>query len=578
MTSQLTVLVVDDSPVDRTLLSAFVNRMGHRAVTAESGEEAICAVAQEPPDLVLMDVTMPGMGGLRAAARLQELSGTRWLPVVLVTADDRAEAFARGLAAGGDYYLTKPVHFASLQAQVLAIQRALRLQSEIEAKNRELEGYRLATEREKEMASGLMQKIVNAHLLDDPALHWWLAPAEHFSGDLIAAARNPRGILHLILADGTGHGLAAAINVMPIVEPFYAMTKKGFDLGAIAQELNQKTRAWLPVERFVAATLIAVDFGNASIEVWNGGNPPCVVLDDDGRVVHSFVPRHPPLGVICVQKFDAAVEVFRFTSACQLIAYSDGAIMTSVSPHQVMGVNGVLDALTGAAPDQRLERFKALVETRHHEDDVTVMVVDCVPAHHDGLAGGAASGKHAAPRLDDCRFSITFSAKELKYLDTVSLALDFVERIDATHPHRRKLFMLLSELVTNAIDHGLLEIDPAIKREPDGFERYLTLRSESLARQSAGRLELTLELTTYDAKPVFRIVIADSGAGFDYQRVLSALTLPDHDNPYGRGIALVKALCLSLEYRGTGNQVVAIYDLGVPASAEVATAIATPCS
>ena len=132
------------------------------------------------------------------------------------------------------------------------------------------------------------------------------APAERFSGDLIAAARDPHDILHLILADGTGHGLAAAINVMPIVEPFYAMTRKGFDLGTIAQELNQKTCAWLPVERFIAATLVAVDFSKATIEVWSGGNPPCVVVDEDGRVVHSFAPRHPALGVICVQRFDAA--------------------------------------------------------------------------------------------------------------------------------------------------------------------------------------------------------------------------------------------------------------------------------
>ena len=187
----------------------------------------------------------------------------------------------------------------------------------------------------------------------------------------------------------------------------------------------------------------------------------------------------------------------------------------------------------------------------------------------DGVTDGDAPGKHAAPRLEDCRFSITSGAEELKYLDTVSLALDFVNRIDATRPHRSKLFMLLSELITNAIDHGLLKLDSAIKREPDGFERYLTLRSERLARQTAGRLDLTLELTTVDAKPVLRVVLADSGAGFDYQQVLSALALPDHDYPYGRGIALVKALCLSLDYRGTGNQVVAIYDLCVPTNAAV---------
>lgn len=572
MTTQLTVLVADDSPVDRAILEALVQRMGHHTVTAESGEEAVHAFAQEQPDLVLMDVMMPGAGGHAAATRIKELSGARWIPVVFVTGDNSVDAIAHGLDSGGDYYLAKPVQFATLHAQIVAIQRVLGLHSEIEVKNRQLEHYRIATQRERDEASGLMQKIVNGNLLDDPALHWWVSPAEQFSGDLVAAARDPENKLHLILADGTGHGLAAAVNVMPIVAPFYAMTRKGFDIGAIARELNQKTQEWLPVERFIAATLVSVDFMNASIEVWNGGNPPCVVLDDDGRVVHSFAPRHTPLGIIDCPQFDASAEVFRYTRPCQLVAYSDGAIATRISPHGALGVEGVLDALAGAPRDQRLDRFKALIDAGSSEDDVALAVIDCAPAHDPVPGAGAASGRHADHERRQCRFSFTFGADELKYLDPVALVLEVVKRIDATRAHHGALFMLLSELVTNAIDHGLLRIDSAIKLEPDALDRYVALRRVRLERQTAGRLELSAELIALDARPVLRIVIADSGPGFDYRRVLSALDLRDHRYPYGRGIALAKALCLKLEYCGRGNRVIALYDLGAPRSAELRSA------
>jgi len=570
MNPRLTALVVDDSPVMRTLLSAYLQQMGHHALAAESGEQAIEIFEKSPPDLVLMDVMMPGMGGYKAAARLKEISGERWMPVMFVTADDRDEAFVRGLTAGGDYYLTKPVHFASLQAQILAIQRTLQLHHDIETKRQQLEAYRLASEREREVASGLMRKIVNADLLNDPALQWWLAPAEQFSGDLIACARSPQGKLHLILADGTGHGLAAAVNVMPIVEPFYAMTAKGFDLGMIAQELNQKTCSWLPVERFIAATLVAVDFGNASIEVWNGGNPPCIVLDGAGKLVHTFAPKHPALGVIGVQRFDTAIEVFHFSSPCQLIAYSDGAIMSRACAHQKTGVNGVLEALIDTAPEQRMERFKALVDAGDHEDDVTVMMVDCVPAHAARHADGI-PGAPLASHPGVCSFNLTLGAEELQYLDPVSLALDFVQRLNVTRSHHAKLFLLLSELITNAIDHGLLKLDSAIKQEPDGLDRYLMLRGERLAGLTTGQIDLTLELIAREAKPALRVALADSGAGFDYRRQLAAPGAPDHAHPHGRGIALVKALCASLEYRATGNQVVAVYELSAPPGSALKT-------
>ena len=557
MNSQLSVLVVDDSLIQRVLLSSFVERMGYRVVTAESGEEAISVFVREQPNLVLMDVIMPGMGGYEAAAHLKKVGGNRWVPVVFVTADTRDGTFARGLTAGGDYYLTKPVQFALLQAQILAIQRTLLLHNDIEAKNRQLEDYRLATEHEREVASDLMQKIVNAELLNDPALHWWLAPAEQFSGDLIAAARNPQGKLHLILADGTGHGLAAAVNVMPIVGPFYTMTRKGFDLARIAQELNQKTCAWLPVERFIAATLVSVDFNQALIEVWNGGNPPCIVLNDKGRLLHSFAPQHPALGIMRSQQFNSTVEVFQFSDTCQLIAFSDGALMSHSS------VQVVLDALIDSAPDQRMDRFKTLITTGDQEDDVTVMMVDCVPAHN-ATSGNDESDRQSALNSGVCRFNITFGIEQLKYLDPVSLALGFVERIEATRPHHSKIFLLLSELLTNAVDHGLLKLDSTIKQGADGFDRYLMLRKERLAHQLIGQIEMTLELTMSDTKPVLRIILADSGSGFDYQRVLSEAALPDQEHFHGRGIALLKALCLSLEYQAAGNQVVATYDLSTP--------------
>ena len=98
----------------------------------------------------------------------------------------------------------------------------------------------------------------------------------------------------LAISAKAGHGLAASLNVLPVTAPFYRMTERGFGIDAIAREINSKVRALLPVDRFIAATLVAVNFRERYVTVWNGGNPgPLLVRPDGGAglsVQHSMRP------------------------------------------------------------------------------------------------------------------------------------------------------------------------------------------------------------------------------------------------------------------------------------------------
>jgi CheY-like chemotaxis protein len=113
-----TVLVVDDDDDIRGLVRVVLERGGHAVVGAADGEEALDAVARARPDLVLLDVNMPGIDGVEVTRRLRASPATRTLPVVLMTADVAARE--RGLAAGADDYLTKPFLPAVLLARVAA--------------------------------------------------------------------------------------------------------------------------------------------------------------------------------------------------------------------------------------------------------------------------------------------------------------------------------------------------------------------------------------------------------------------------------------------------------------------------
>lgn len=124
------VLVVDDVEKNARLLADVLTAKGIAARTALSGEAALASVAEAAPELILLDVMMPGLSGYDVCRALRADSRHQFLPIVLVTALDPATERARGLEAGADDFLSKPVNQAELLARVRSLLRIKRLYDE----------------------------------------------------------------------------------------------------------------------------------------------------------------------------------------------------------------------------------------------------------------------------------------------------------------------------------------------------------------------------------------------------------------------------------------------------------------
>jgi CheY-like chemotaxis protein len=118
-----TLLVVDDVDDNRDLLSRWLKKRGFEVATAASGAEALDVVARRSIDLVILDVTMPGMSGLEVLRELRKVSGAADLPVIMATARARSEHMVEALDLGANDYVTKPIDFPVLHARVLATLR-----------------------------------------------------------------------------------------------------------------------------------------------------------------------------------------------------------------------------------------------------------------------------------------------------------------------------------------------------------------------------------------------------------------------------------------------------------------------
>ena len=141
-----TILVVDDLPQNVRLLEAVLTPRGFRVVTAASGPEALDRLREESPDLVLLDILMPGMTGYEVCRRIREEPSTRFLPVVMITASGDQEK-VNALEAGADDFITKPLNQAELLARVRSLLRLKRYHDTVERQAAELAAWNQELER-----------------------------------------------------------------------------------------------------------------------------------------------------------------------------------------------------------------------------------------------------------------------------------------------------------------------------------------------------------------------------------------------------------------------------------------------
>jgi adenylate cyclase len=171
MTPDPLILVVDDLPQNVRLLDAVLSPQGFRVVTASSGKEALDVLSKEHPDLVLLDILMPGIDGYEVCRRIREDPGTAFLPVIMITASEGEEKI-RAIESGADDFVHKPFDQAELLARVRSLVRVKRYHDTIENQaaelarwNRELE-QRVQDQIEQLERVGRLRRFLPAQLAD----------------------------------------------------------------------------------------------------------------------------------------------------------------------------------------------------------------------------------------------------------------------------------------------------------------------------------------------------------------------------------------------------------------------------
>lgn len=115
------ILVVDDSPTETEAFRAVLEKNGHEVLNAENGADGVAVARQEQPDLVLMDIVMPGLNGFQATRQLTRSPETKHIPVIIVTTKDQETDRVWGKRQGASGYLVKPVSETRLLSEIGAL-------------------------------------------------------------------------------------------------------------------------------------------------------------------------------------------------------------------------------------------------------------------------------------------------------------------------------------------------------------------------------------------------------------------------------------------------------------------------
>jgi len=377
----LTILVAEDVHATQKLLEKFLKKLGHNVLMANNGHQAIELYQQHQPDIILIDIHMPVMNGLEAIKKIRGYPNDFWVPILVLSASDENEDIISGLSAGADDYLPKPIELDILKAKIDAMQRHVILQKENLAQKRSLKGLNIALEEEQILAKELADRMLVHGSLDAEQIDYWLQPNKYFSGDLIAAAETVDHKLFVLLADSTGHGLAASLATLSVARTFHSMVKKGFSLSSIVTEMNTSIKELLPADRFVATNLFLVDFKNQSIESWCGGNPEAIILNKKGDIVHKLKSSHLAIGILPEKDFDSSTNLWRWTEPVELISYSDGIPEAEDLKGSFFGEQRLITELQSHPSGERINKVKLSVQSylmaEQGQDDISIVSIFC---------------------------------------------------------------------------------------------------------------------------------------------------------------------------------------------------------
>ena len=559
-------LVVDDSAMQCKVLSVLLKEEGYRVFTANDGARGVAMYIKYQPDLVLMDINMPVMNGFDAAKKIKEISPNSLCPLIFITSLDSDQAFIDSIDAGGDGILVRPFSPQVFKAKIKSIQRISDLYSQIKKLQQE-------QQKDAELAEELMSGVIESRNYGLDKISIVKKPAALFSGDIQLTVLCPNGDINILLGDFTGHGLRSSIGAIPLSETFRAMTKKGFSLIDIINQVNAQLYDLLPIDLFLCATFVSISAHEKSAYLFNAGLPDAYIFDEQGSIKHQFSSTHPPLGVLPNLMTNSRLTIVPIDTEDRVVLISDGIIEAGNDMGELYGIERFEEAAIEGIIAKDLahvlmENIDKFCAGKDQDDDISLIDIPCGGWQRqievtDKIETVSHNSLEAAYQTTspDWQWSLKLVGKSLAAVNPVPMIMNQINEIEGAGEHWQNLYTILTELFVNALDHGVLKLSSTLKNSAEGFTQYFNEREKRLQSLEHGFIDISLNYFSLVEGGKVVITLKDSGEGFDSLKLFKnhSSTQKTEEMLSGRGIELVNQLSDTLEFKESGTLVEAVY-------------------
>ncbi len=397
-TGSLTVLLVGQGQSEMGSLQAQLEALNCELIVCERGRDAPRVVTARPIDVVIVDVTSPGVEGVRTCQLIKQACLPRQIesgsdvPVLLATLRADSNTRTRGAEVGADGFINKPIEVDELRSQMELVHRSFQLTAQLRKENSrtdqlntQLLAARTALDNELHLAHRLQGSLLPQSLPQYPNLVFaaTLRPSGAVSGDFYDVFRLDEKTVGFYVADAIGHGVPAALLTIFIKKGIQTkdITGNSYRLlspGEALERLNDDIiEAALSDSPFVTMFYGTIDLDTLKVNCSTGGHPPPILLHADGS--SEFVEVEGPLLGIFREPFP--VSSTQLLAGDRLVVYSDG-LDDAAGPNGLTGIDWLkalyikhaelpLDEQVGAVMD---ELFNC-PSGENQRDDTTMLVL-----------------------------------------------------------------------------------------------------------------------------------------------------------------------------------------------------------
>jgi phosphoserine phosphatase RsbU/P len=311
------ILIVDDVPMNVTLLDHILQTEGFQTCSAGTGNMAVERSREERPDLILLDVMMPGENGFQTCARLKSDPLTADIPIIFVSALDDVKSKVTGLRTGGVDYISKPVNSDEVLARV-------RVHLRIGANNRAIAREHQA--RLEEFRNAQQAILVRPEDCPQGSFAVYYKPLEGAGGDFYDVVAVDSEVFGYFVADVSGHGVSAAFLTSAIKALLRQYTGPLFSPEDTMRGVDAVMRQMLGEEQYLTACFAHLNRRTGKLSVVSAGHPPLIVVTAAGKARTLDIDSEP-LGL-----FSALVlqrQDIRVLPGDRFFLYTDGFIESS---------------------------------------------------------------------------------------------------------------------------------------------------------------------------------------------------------------------------------------------------------